>query len=170
MFSCASHFFAFSRHYALDIYKQATNAECRTSKMPEEITAWKGENLCTNWCKAEHGSSTADACILCVLPCYTYAQIQQKNNPVNSFVGNFMIFAAADYLGVGCCMTCLTRSHVFPTEPCCHNCMSSMCCQSCALIQVLKTIEKKDANGNIIPEADDTDPLLQNPPMQNGMS
>jgi len=27
-----------------------------------------------------------------------------------------------------------------------------MCCQPCALTQALKTIELKDANGNVIPE------------------
>lgn len=158
-----------SQHGARDIYKESMSAPCLTNQMPDEITEWKGGNLCTNWCKAEHGSSAADACISCFLPCYTYAYIQQKNNPVSSFCQNFMLFAAADYLGFGCCLTCVTRSHVYPTEPCCHNCMSSMCCQSCALIQVLKTIEKKDANGNIVPLAGDMDPLLQIPPTQNDM-
>lgn len=145
--------------------------------MPEAITAWKGGNLCSHWCTAEDGSTSGDACISCFFPCYTYAQIQQKNNPVSSFCSNFCIFAMADYFGFGCCMTCMTRSHVLPTENCCHNCMASMCCQACALIQVLKTIEKKDSDGNIVEAAafgniihnQDMDPLLRDPVTQNGM-
>ena len=120
--------------------------------MTSSIKEWKGGNLCSAWCTNENGSTSGDACLSCVLPCYTFADIQQKNNPNSIWCGNFVFFAIVDYLGFGCCLTCATRAHINPTEGCCSNCMTSMCCQPCALTQALKTIELKDANGNVIPE------------------
>ena len=125
---------------------------------------WKGGDGCGSWCIAEEGSTSADACISLLLPCYTYASIQKKHDPSDSFFCNFMLFAIADSMGLACCLTCVTRAHINTKVDCCENCMFSCFCQPCALIQALKTIEPiaTHDSGHSDGGTLSSDPLLHN--------
>ena len=115
------------------------------------IEEWKGGDVCCSWCSNEEGSTSADACMSCVVPCYTFASIQQKNNKKSNFCANFLLFGIVDALGFACCLICVTRSHINSKESSCRNCVVSLCCGSCALIEAYKTIEGRDADGTFVP-------------------
>ena len=108
-------------------------------------------DVCFSWCSHEEGSTSADACMSCVVPCYTFASIQQKNNKKSNFCANFLLLGIVDALGFTCCLIWVTRSHINGKESSCHDCMVSLCCESCALIKACKTIEGRDADGIFVP-------------------
>jgi len=136
-----------------DVYKASCSCTSRALEM-SDIQEWKGGDFCCSWCTAEEGSTSADACMSCILPCYTFAMIQTKGDKSSSFCGNFLLFGLVDMLGFGCCMVCATRSHINGHENCCRNCMSSYFCAPCALVQAYKTIEARDSAGNFVPPYD----------------
>ena len=115
-----------------------------------DIEEWKGGDLCCCWCAQEEGSTSADACLSLILPCYTYAMIQKKGNKSSCFAGDFILYAVVDFLGFSSCLVCVTRAHINGHESQCRNCMTSCFCSPCALVQAYKTIEGRDSDGNFV--------------------
>jgi len=160
-----------SKHVATSsLYKLAclcwiytTNSQRAIDKM-QDVDKWEGSGLISGWCVAENGSTAVDVCMSCCFPCHTYASIQKKHDPTSTFCLDFSIFCMVEYIGAGCCLICATRSKINPHEPCCNNCLASMLCPACSLIQAMKTAKPMQSPGQMQnnAEAQSSDPLLDN--------
>ena len=133
------------------------------SSLDEDDTSPPGNLLCS-WCIAENGSTSNDACQSLCCPCLTFAKIQKKRNPAFSWGLACCGAFCASYLGLGCCVVCVTRAQSVPEETCCKSCMLSWCLAPCALIDSFKRARRLETSGSNVQQCDTNSnvPLLDN--------